>query len=106
MSKEEVIETAGKTWRTLAEKGETSIADLAKILQQEEELVCQAIGWLAREDKINYNTRNNKTMVSLVESEIRSFAGLMQQAQAGEENPVARKSNALTGKTKNTRRIS
>ncbi len=36
-------------------------------------LVFQALGWLAREDKIDYTVKNRRTFVSLVEGELRAF---------------------------------
>ena len=71
--KEKIIETAGKTWKTLGERGESDIAQLPRLLDEKEGIVFQALGWLAREDKINYVTKNNKTFVSLVESELQAF---------------------------------
>ncbi len=80
--KEKIIETAGKTWKTLGAQGEISIPQLAKLLDEKEDIVCQAIGWLAREDKINYATKSNKTLVSLVASEMEQFSRLIQASAA------------------------
>ena len=71
--KDKVIEMAGKTWRYLGQNGETNVKQLTKVLKEKDELILQAIGWLAREDKINYSIKNRRTFVSLVESEIRAF---------------------------------
>jgi hypothetical protein len=71
--KEKVIETAGKAWRFLGQNGQTNVAQLAKSLKEKDEVVFQALGWLAREDKIDYTVKNRRTFVSLVESELRSF---------------------------------
>ncbi len=71
--KEKIIEAAGKTWRTLGEKGELNITQLPKVLKEDEAVVYQALGWLAREDKINYTVKNKQTTVSLVEAEARAF---------------------------------
>ncbi len=71
--KEKVIEAAGKTWRFLGQHGETNVGALAKALKEKDEVVLQAIGWLAREDKIGYTVKNRRTFVSLVEGELRSF---------------------------------
>jgi hypothetical protein len=71
--KEKIIEAAGKTWRFLGQNGETNVAQLSKSLQEKPEVIMQAVGWLAREDKINYSTKNRRTFVSLVENEIRAF---------------------------------
>ena len=89
--KEKVIEAAGKTWKTLGEKGELNLTQLPKTLQQEEAIVYQALGWLAREDKINYTVKNKQTFVSLVESELRAFKNTIQNVkrQANAASPSA-----------------
>ncbi len=75
--KDKIIEAAGKTWRFLGQNGETNVAQLSKSLHEKPEVVMQAVGWLAREDKINYATKNRRTFVSLVENEIRAFNSQM-----------------------------
>src|SRR5437868_1666311 len=75
--KEKVIEAAGKTWRFLGQNGETNVGQLAKSLQEKEEVIFQALGWLAREDKINYTIKNRRTFVSLVDQELNSFNSLI-----------------------------
>ena len=74
--KEKVIETAGKTWRTLGERGESSASEIAKTIKESEALVNQAIGWLAREDKITYSTKRNEILISLVNAELEAFRRL------------------------------
>ena len=71
--KEKVIEAAGKTWRFLGQNGQTSVSQLPKVLKEKDEVVLQALGWLAREDKIDYTVKNRRTFVALVESELRAF---------------------------------
>ena len=71
--KEKIIEAAGKTWRFLGQNGQTNVSQLAKSLKEKEEVVFQALGWLAREDKIDYTVKNRRTFVSLVEGELRAF---------------------------------
>ncbi len=75
--KEKVIEAAGKTWRYLGQKGETNVGQLGRAIKEKDEVVLQALGWLAREDKINYSIKNRRTFVSLVEGELRAFNGVM-----------------------------
>jgi hypothetical protein len=75
--KDKVIEAAGKTWRFLGQNGEVSVSKLPKELKENEPLVFQALGWLAREDKINYSIKNRRTFVSLVDSEVQAFNSLM-----------------------------
>ena len=75
--KEKVIETAGKAWKFLGQNGETQIEELSRKLKEKDSVVLQAVGWLAREDKINYAMRNRKTFVSLVEGELSAFNNLI-----------------------------
>lgn len=65
--KEKVIETAGRTWSYLKENGETNLTVLPRRLKERSEIVQQAIGWLAREDKLRYAQKAGKTFVSLSE---------------------------------------
>jgi hypothetical protein len=71
--KEKVIEVAGKTWRFLGQNGQTNVGLLARSLKEKDEVVFQALGWLAREDKIEYTIKNRRTFVSLVAGELRAF---------------------------------
>lgn len=45
-------ETAGAVWRALDAKGPLTMAKLVKAVGQPRDTVMQALGWLAREDKI------------------------------------------------------
>ena len=63
--KERIIETAGKTWNFLKENGETGMAVLPRRLREKTEIVHQALGWLAREDKLQYREKGGKTFVAL-----------------------------------------
>lgn len=75
--KERVIETAGKTWRYLGQHGQTNVSQLSKALKEKDEVVLQALGWLAREDKIGYSVKNRRTFVALVDKEVRAFNNCM-----------------------------
>ena len=79
--KDQIIEAAGKTWKALGEQGEANIDQLAKLIDEKESIVYQALGWLAREDKINYTSKNNKTFVSLVETELKAFNNTFKNVQ-------------------------
>ena len=93
--KEKVIEAAGKTWRFLGQNGEINVSQLSKSLKEKDEVVFQALGWLAREDKINYTIKNRRTFVSLVEGELRAFNSAVynmnDQIQSG---PIKKKTSA------------
>ncbi len=49
---QEIGETAGKVWEFLEEKGEANMRQLRRGLKVDRDLILQAIGWLAREDKL------------------------------------------------------
>ena len=67
--KENIGMTAGRIWERLRTDGELNLSQLPKILNENSVLVYQALGWLAREDKIEYRTMGSKVLVSLSESE-------------------------------------
>jgi hypothetical protein len=71
--KKKIGEMAGKVWKTLAEKGDVDISRLPQILKEKGEVVYQALGWLAREDKIDYHKKEGKTFVSLGHEEREIF---------------------------------
>lgn len=48
----QIGEAAGTVWRILSEGGPLSLAKLVKQSELPRDLVMQAVGWLAREDKI------------------------------------------------------
>ncbi len=48
----EVGETAGKVWHALNDNGPLTLAQLKKKFNGSGELVSLALGWLAREDKV------------------------------------------------------
>jgi len=64
--KEYIGETAGKVWQALSEHGELDFARLTKLVKENEKTLHQALGWLAREGKIEIYLKGNKTLISLV----------------------------------------
>jgi hypothetical protein len=60
-----VGETAGAVWRTLHSGGPLSVAKLVKAAGQPRDTVMLALGWLAREDKINIEEDGRTRIVSL-----------------------------------------
>jgi hypothetical protein len=69
MIKEKIGEAAGQVWETLSNKKEVGIAQLPKMLNLKSEIAYQALGWLARENKIIYHTKAGKIYVSLSDNE-------------------------------------
>jgi len=69
VTKEMVQEAAGKVWQVLAKKGKVNVAELPKLLKEKMHIAFQALGWLAREDKVVYSEKDRKNYVSLTEAE-------------------------------------
>ena len=61
----QVGETAGVVWHTLEKSGPMTLAQLAKKVQAPRDLVMQAVGWLAREGKVEIEESKRKRSVSL-----------------------------------------
>ncbi len=58
-------EAAGLVWKHLNESGPLSVTKLVKEIEAPRDLVMQALGWLAREDKIAIDEENRSRVVSL-----------------------------------------
>jgi hypothetical protein len=61
----QIGETAGEVWTTLSENGPLSLAKLVKKVGQPRDTVMQALGWLAREDKIVIEEEGRSRVVTL-----------------------------------------
>ena len=61
---EQIGDTAGVVWHYLSDNGPSSITELTKEIDAPRDVVMQALGWLAREDKltIDEDTRGRKTV--------------------------------------------
>ena len=60
-------ETAGQVWHVLETTGPKNITRLVKEVDASRDLVMQALGWLAREEKITIEEQARARVVSLVE---------------------------------------
>jgi hypothetical protein len=58
-------ENAGKIWKTLSSKGPMNISQLKKITKFDDKHLYFALGWLARESKIQFTTDKRQIIVSL-----------------------------------------
>ncbi len=65
-SSEEIGHVAGDVWRVLSEQGTKTAAELTKAVAAPAELVAAALGWLAREDKLGFETNGRTVSVSLL----------------------------------------
>lgn len=62
---QQIGETAGAVWHLLSEEGSMSLAKLARSLESPRDVVMQAVGWLAREDKIVIEESSRGRVISL-----------------------------------------
>lgn len=60
-----VGETAGKIWHSLSNDGPQTVAQLKKKLNGSGEMVNFALGWLAREDKIDIVQEKKNYLIQL-----------------------------------------
>jgi len=56
---------AGKIWEYLNENGEASVNKIIKETGLNRNEVQRAIGWLAKEDKLNFETQGRTELLSL-----------------------------------------
>jgi hypothetical protein len=63
----QIGETAGVVWKTLNDHGPMTLAKLVKAVGVPRDLTMQAIGWLAREDKIQIDEDRRSRILSLRE---------------------------------------
>ncbi len=63
--KAQVGETAGKVWNTLSSDGPQTVAQLKRKLNTTNELVILAVGWLAREDKVEITQEKKSFRIQL-----------------------------------------
>jgi predicted HTH transcriptional regulator len=57
--------TAGKIWEYLEENGATSVTKLTKETELNRNDVQRAIGWLAKEGKLNFEMEGRTELLSL-----------------------------------------
>ena len=67
--KQQVGDVAGAIWRVLHEKDKVSLSTLPAMIKEKDAVAFQAVGWLAREDKIEYLTQGKTTFVTLTPHE-------------------------------------
>ena len=58
-------ETAGEVWNLLDEEGPMKMTQLIKECDAPRDFVMQAVGWLAREEKISIDEQSRARVVSL-----------------------------------------
>jgi len=71
--KTRIGEMSGRVWKVLGEKEAVAVSRLPQLLKEKGEVVYQALGWLAKEDKIEFHKKEGKTFVSLSSEERETF---------------------------------
>lgn len=61
----EIGETAGEIWHLLLQQGRMSLPKLVKEIGAPRDLVMQAIGWLAREEKVLIEETSRSRIIML-----------------------------------------
>lgn len=61
----EIGKTAGDVWKVLHQEGEVTLNKLKKSVPVKDEVLYMALGWLAREDQLNFNTTGRTTRISI-----------------------------------------
>ena len=61
----QIGEMAGLVWKTLDDNGPLSLAKLVKHIDAPRDTIMQALGWLAREDKLTIEETSRGKIVSL-----------------------------------------
>lgn len=67
MQNHSIGENAGRIWRVLRENGRTAMTTLKKETDLDERMLHLALGWLAREGKVEFEQNGKKTLVWLLE---------------------------------------
>ena len=62
---ENIGSIAGTVWRYLEENSEATVTKLTRELGENERTVLMAIGWLAREGKLDFEKRKQGTYITL-----------------------------------------
>ena len=62
---EQIIESAGTIYNYLSDKGEVSISKMKKDLSLEDNFTAMGLGWLSREDKLEYTQKAKSVTVKL-----------------------------------------
>jgi hypothetical protein len=64
--------TAGKVWQVLKKEEEADISRLPRMVSEKPVIVNQALGWLAREGKLEYREQGERLFVALNQFERRT----------------------------------
>ena len=63
---ESIGTVAGLVWQFLADSGPITLSKLAREIDAPRDMVMQGVGWLAREEKIEFHEGPRSKLISLV----------------------------------------
>jgi hypothetical protein len=66
---EEIGAAAGKVWNFLHKRGESSLSAVERGVDAPKQLVCMAIGWLAREGKVSLRQEKRSLQLCLTDGD-------------------------------------
>ena len=70
---EQIGEAAGQVWHCLEENGQMSFAKLTKTVDLSRDVVMLAVGWLAREDKVEIDESSRGRIICLKEAHVATY---------------------------------
>jgi hypothetical protein len=73
MNTKAIGETAGQVWRTLGARKRVALTSLPKVMDQDGILIQQAVGWLARENKVEFEKQGRAVYVRLTAGEAEAY---------------------------------
>jgi hypothetical protein len=77
----EIGKTAGEIWEYLGQNGPMRVAELPERIKRKSVLIHQALGWLAREGKIDLNIKSQSIcLVSLTDPELHHYQRKLKEA--------------------------
>lgn len=65
LGNEQIGSTAGAIWALLSQNGKSTLAALKKEIDAPSDLVLAGVGWLAREEKLEFTTSGRSVKLSL-----------------------------------------
>jgi hypothetical protein len=65
LSNESIGNVAGQVWQLLDSQGAQSVPTIKKAISAPDDIILAAIGWLAREDKLNFSKSDRSLTISL-----------------------------------------
>lgn len=64
---QKIGECSGQVWGYLSTEGPTTITKLTKEVGEKKDLVLQAVGWLARENKLFFFEKGRNKLIGLID---------------------------------------